>query len=333
MKVTLSDIAKETGFSISTVSRALRGIEKVGPGNKKIIIETAKELGYPLQNSSNGMLQDKDSLVALIVGFHIDEFLASFFNGFMNVDRKRNMKVSMFRAPSDTKGICSLIKQLNDTGYSSAVLMISTLNHDDYHQILDQTSADFPLVSCSDILHPVLSTVTFDAYRGGSLVADHFVKRGYKTAGFIEGPPDKPGAQYRKNGFIDTLKQTSNVEFTWSHPGNYSVEAGIKAFNNFEMTENRPRAIFAADDATAVGFMESARAQGYHFPRDIALVGYDNLPICEYHFPTITSVKTDYTKLARVALNTLEAQRSMNTTHEEGLVSMLPVNLEIRESS
>src|SRR5699024_5705739 len=160
-------------FSISTVSRALRGIEKVGPNNKRIIIETAKQLGYPLQNNSTS--ENKDSLVALIVGFHIDEFLASFFNGFMNADKEKNMKISMFRAPPSTDGICSLIEQLDDTGYSSTVLMISTLGHEDYHQILEQTSPKFPLVSCSNILHPVLSTVTFDAYGGGSLVADHFV--------------------------------------------------------------------------------------------------------------------------------------------------------------
>lgn len=333
MKVTLKDIAEETGFSISTVSRALRGIEKVSPDNKQYIVEKAKQLGYPLQNNSVEPSMQENSLVALIVGFHVGEFYTSFFNGFIDAGQKRNLNVSMFSAPSSVNKICSLIKKLDNAGYTSAALMISTLHHEDYRQILKQTPSNFPLVSCSNIIHPVLTTVTFDAYMGGSIVANHFVNREYKTVGFIEGPSNKPGAQYRKNGFVDTINNTSDAKLLWSHEGDYSIESGIKAFNDFEELNSKPRAIFAADDATAVGFMESARARGYEFPEDIALAGYDNLPICDYHFPKITSVKTDFNRLANVVFNVLEEQSHTHIIHERGLVSMLPVELIVRQSS
>jgi DNA-binding LacI/PurR family transcriptional regulator len=100
-----------------------------------------------------------------------------------------------------------------------------------------------------------------------------------------------------------------------------------------ETLDQKPRAVFAADDATALGFMEAARSRGYRFPEDIALASYDNLPICRYHFPTISSVKPDYAKLARVTLTTIEAQLFSHISHEEGLVSTLPVELVVRASS
>jgi DNA-binding LacI/PurR family transcriptional regulator len=243
------------------------------------------------------------------------------------------MKVSMFNAPSNHGGICDLINELNNAGYSAAVLMDSTLNRDGYRQISEQTSPDFPLVSCSSIFHPVLSTVTFDGYGGGSLVAKHFVERGYKTVGLIKGSTQKPSAQHRKNGFVDGISQAAGFELIWSQPGHYNIESGVQAFRNFEKLEQKPRAIFAADDAMALGFMEAAREQGYQFPKDIALAGYDNLPVCQYHFPTITSVKPDYEKLARVTLTTIEAQLISHLSHEEGLVSTLPVELKVRDSS
>src|SRR5690625_4814884 len=333
MKVSLKDIAEETGFSIATISRALRGIEKVNKKNKRIRIEKAKQLGYQLKNNSAAPGQGGNSLIALIVGFHVGEFYTSFFDGFINAGQKRNLNVSMFSAPPSVNKICGLIKKLDNAGYSSAVLMISTLRHKDYQHILEHTPKNFPLVSCSNIIHPVLTTVTFDAYMGGSIVADHFVNREYNTVGFIEGPSNKPGAQYRKNGFVDTINNTSDAKLLWSHEGHYSIESGIKAFNDFEALNSKPRAIFAADDATAVGFMESARARGYKFPEDIALAGYDNLPICDYHFPKITSVKTDFNRLASVVFNVLEEQLNKYITHERGLVSMLPVELIIRQSS
>src|SRR5699024_5540465 len=141
------------------------------------------------------------------------------------------MRVSA--SPSVNK-ICDLIKKLDNAGYSSAVLMISTLCHKDYQHILDHTSENFPLVSCSNITHPLLTPVTFDGDMGGSIVADYFGTREYKAAGFIEGPANKPGAQYRKNGFVDTINNTSDAPLLWAHEGDYSIESGIKAFNDFE---------------------------------------------------------------------------------------------------
>ncbi|SHG59418.1 regulatory protein, lacI family [Fodinibius roseus] len=131
MKVTLKDIAEETDFSISTVSRALRDIKKVSKANKQIILQKAKELGYPLQSNSSKRRRGDNTLIALIVGFHVGEFYTSFFNGFIKAGQKRNVNVSMFSAPASIKDLCSLIKQLDNAGYSSAALMISTLHHND----------------------------------------------------------------------------------------------------------------------------------------------------------------------------------------------------------
>lgn len=332
MEVTLSDIAEETGFSISTISRALRGIEKVRPDNRRLIIKTAKELGYPLRNNGISRFERKHSQSALIVGLHVGEYFASLFNGFIQASQEKNLTVGMYNVTPQVNEVCRLIKQLYNSGCSSAALLIADLHREDYQKIMEKAPADFALVSCSNIMHPVLDTVTFDAYQGASLVADHFAERGYKAVGFIEGPTDKPEARYRKNGFVDTIGHTSGIEMIWSFPGNYSIESGIQAFERFKKLEQKPRAIFAADDATALGFMESARSSGYRFPEDIGLAGFDNLPACNYHFPTLTSVNTDYTSLANATISRLR-ERLIDPETKQGMVSMVPVGLAIRQSS
>ncbi len=110
------------------------------------------------------------------------------------------------------------------------------------------------------------------------------------------------------------------------------MQSGFKVFVQFEKLKQKPRAVFAANDASALGFMESARAKGYHFPENIALAGYDNLPMCEYHFPSLTSVNTNYAKLAEITLNEL-LDRLFNPVVHQGLVSLVPVDLKIRDSS
>jgi len=332
MKVTLSDIAEETGFSVSTVSRTLRGKGKISEQNERLILETAKRLNYPLQDNAGTRLKREDMFVALITGFHIGEFYSSFFNGFVQAGNNKNLDVSMFSVSPDVDKVCTLFNRLYNKGYSSGVLFVPSLHADDYNEILERVPSQFPLISCSNINHPVLDTVTFDAYRGASLVARHFIEQGYESVGLIEGPTDKPEARFRKNGFIDTVTHDSDVDCIWTFPGDYTLDSGIQAFKEFEKLETKPRAIFAANDATALGFMESARSSGYHFPDDIALSGYDNLPMCKYHFPNITSVNTNYTKLAEIALDSL-MDRLFNPIPHQGLVSLVPVDLIIRHSS
>ncbi|HLR25248.1 MAG TPA: LacI family DNA-binding transcriptional regulator [Fodinibius sp.] len=332
MKVTLKDIAKETGFSVSTISRTLRGKGKVREKNERVILEAAKQLGYPLQKNAGTKLKQEDLFVAIITDFHTGEFYASFFNGFINAGQSRNLDVSMFNTSPEVDNICDLIKRLRNSGYSSAVLMIPALHRDDYLQIMEETPSYFPLISCSNILQPVMNTVTFDAYSGASLVASHFKERGYQTVGFIEGPTNKPEARYRKNGFVDTINHNSDINFIWSYPGDYTPESGVRAFDKFSKLNEKPQAIFAANDTNALGFMNSARKCGYHSPEDIAIAGYDNLPHGKYHFPSLTSVDTNYEKLAHKVLDDLLDQLFTPTSHQ-GVVSLIPVGLKIRNSS
>jgi DNA-binding LacI/PurR family transcriptional regulator len=332
MKVTLSDIAEETGFSISTVSRTLRGKGKISKSNERRILETAKRLNYPLQQNAGTQLKQEDLFIALVAGFHTGEFFASFFDGFVKAGKAKNIDISMFSVSPDAEQICSLLTRLTEVGYSSAVLFVPGLHTKDYEEIIERVPDYFSLISCSNINQHVLDTVTFDAYGGANLVANHFVERGYDTTGFIEGPVDKPEARFRKSGFLDMVTHHPDIDFIWSYPGDYTLKSGIKAFEQFEKLERKPRAVFAANDASALGFMESARAAGYRFPADIALAGYDNLPMCEYHFPNISSVNTNYTKLAEVTLNRL-TERLFNTEPHQGLVSLVPVNLVVRHST
>lgn len=333
MKVTLSDIAKETGFSVSTVSRTLRGEGKISKENERVILEAAQRLNYPINKFFQIQKKTENIFIAVITQFHIGEFYASFFNGFLQAANKRNVNISLFSVAQNIEQVDVFINKLQDNGYSAAVIFVPGLQTPDYQRILDKLPVDFPVLSCSNNIHPVIDTVTFDAYRGASLVAEHFQKSGYKTVGIIEGPGNnQPEARFRKNGFVDYATHHEGIEFIWSYPGNYKYECGIRAFEDYKKLKNKPRAIFAANDATALGFMEAARAEGYTFPDDIALAGYDNLPICEFHYPKLTSVNTDFTKLAEVTLDNLLERSHTFTTHQ-GMVSLVPVKLTVRESS
>jgi DNA-binding LacI/PurR family transcriptional regulator len=150
--------------------------------------------------------------------------------------------------------------------------------------------------------------------------------------GIIEGPSEMPESRFRTNGFKDYITHIADEKIVWNYRGDYTLESGSEAFYHFQKLENKPEAIFAANDAMAVGFMEAARKEGFEFPKDVAVAGYDNLPICVNHFPKITSVNTDYTRLAENTIDNLFSRLGKPNEHQ-GIVSLVPVTLEVRDSS
>lgn len=332
MKVTLRDIADATGFSISTVSRALRGEGRISEKNRHEILAKAHELDYELPTGIRNVPNNQHPYIALITQFDIGEFYSSFFFGFSEAASKRGIHISLFSVSDDYNQVDTLINNLRTLGYSAAVIFVPELKEKQYRRILHAIPKDFPVLSCSNIDNPVLDTVTFDAYRGATLVAEHFYKEGYKKLGIIEGPQEKPEARFRTNGFTDYFRHRSGSKIIWTYTGDYTHAAGIEAYKKFMQLDEKPNAIFAANDAMAFGFMEMARSDGWKFPTDLALAGYDNLPLCDYHFPRLTSVDTNYTLLASNTLDILLSRIGKPVQHQ-GIVSLVPVSIRLRQSS
>lgn len=332
MKVTLKDISDATGFSVSTISRAVRGEGRISDANRKIILASAHDLGYPLPVNGRAIPENQPPYIALITQFRVGEFYSSFAVGFMEAAHKKNIKLSLFGVDQDINSVSPLIEQLRAIGYTAAILFTPELSEEQYKHILHSTPNDFPIISCSNIDNSVLDTVTFDAYQGATLVAKHFHAKGYKNVGIIEGPAKMPESRFRSNGFNDYIIHIAEEKMIWSYRGDYTLESGNEAFEVFHTLKDKPEAIFATNDAMAVGFMEAASKYGYEFPKDVAIASYDNLPICENHYPKITSVDTDYARLGENTIENLLSRLNKPDEHQ-GIVSMVPVSLKIRESS
>lgn len=335
MKVTLKDIAEDTGYSISTVSRALRDDNKISDRSKQKIAQSAQRLKYPLANNAITNGSDVDSPhFAIVSDFREGEFYSSFFSAFNSANLHFDVNFGLYSYANlrDPKHIIERILELEDHGFNGAVIFIPDLKPKHYRTLLEKTSPGFPLISISMVHSPVMDTIAFDAYSGGFSVANHFGERGYKSTGLIFGPHDRPEALLRANGYADYFKQHTDVELDWIYDGDYSIQSGQRAFEAFQKLDNKPRAIFASNDDMAMGFMQSALAAAYRFPDDIAIAGYDDLRICSIVHPTLTSVSTDFEKMAFSVSEQLINRLDNHITHQ-GFMNLIPIELKVRESS
>jgi len=333
-KVTLKDIAEDTGFSISTVSRALSRSGKISPKNEKKIFESAQRLNYPIKNLDTPLELRRNIFIALVLRFHIGEFYSSFYHGIDMATKDTNTNLAMINVSNTAVDETTLIKELYTANFDAAILFLPDFRQDDYKKLINKIDPNFPIISVAPIASPVMDTITFDTYRGGHLVADHFYKQGFRKLGILNGPLERSEAMLRKNGYIDFISNNDETDLVWQFDGNYENTTGVEAYESYKNSVDKPEAIFCGNDSMAVGFMQNALRDGVKIPGDLAIAGYDNLPICEFHSPSITSVHTPFEMLGKKALKyLLERLGSSSENEHEGYISMVPVSLEVRESS
>ncbi len=333
-KTTLQDISKNTGLSVSTVSRILRGESGANSYNVEKTINAALKLKYPL---NIGFLKTKYQFkspirIALLTTFFPGEFYSSLFSGINKATDGTNFDITIHHLNTNHTDIINYTKDLISQDFHGAILFLPLLDNQFYAKLVQEIPASFALISILPIQNPSIDTITFDSYGGGYLVAQHFHKKGYHDVGIIDGPFDRHESLLRKNGFLDYISKHNNINLVWNYSGNFNYLDGFTAFAHYLDSTNKPQAIFCSNDIMCISFLSKATEYGIKVPEELALAGFDDLPMCEYVHPAISSIKTDYFLLGRKVLGALTSKLNGND-FQMGIQSLIPVSLSKRDST
>ena len=327
MRATLKQVSDDTGLSIATVSRVLRRKKRRYSVNEEKIYAAARKLGYPFIGESD--TTDKTT-IALVTEIRQGEFYSSLFHGLHSATKDSKSDLVFVNVDDRLDNPVDFIIKLSKK-YSGICLFLPGLDKDSYTAIKEGVGT-YPIVSLIPGKNLKVDTVSFDSYSGGYMVAKHFEEVGYTNMGIITGPNNVMDSSFRKNGFIDHINERSALNLSWSFEGNFSSEAGSKAFLDFKEKGLKKIAIFGCNDHSCFGFMKAATEHGYKVPEDFIIAGFDNLSFCESITPELTSISTDFENLGKQAIRTIE---NMVSEKEEiiGQVSMIPVKIIIRKST
>ena len=327
MRATLKQVSDDTGLSIATVSRAHRRKKRRYSVNEEKIYAAARKLGYPFIGESDAT--DKTT-IALVTEIRQGEFYSSLFHGLHSATRDSKSDLVFVNVDGRLDNPVDFIIKLSKK-YSGICLFLPGLDKDSYTAIKEGVGT-YPIVSLIPGKNLKVDTVSFDSYSGGYMVAKHFEETGYTNMGIITGPKNVMDSSFRKNGFIDHINERSTLSLSWSFEGDFSSEAGSRAFLDFKERGLRKIAIFGCNDHSCFGFMKAATEHGYKIPEDFIIAGFDNLSFCESITPELTSISTDFESLGKQAIRTIE---NMVSEKEEiiGQVSMIPVKIIMRKST
>ena len=316
MPVKLEDIARETGFSIATVSRVLNNSSyPVKAPVREKILEAAQAMGYHPNLSARSLRTDCTNTVGILV----DDLLSPFTppvvrgiqdylteNGFLSLIVNSDWNLEQERV-----GIETLVSRPVDG------IIFVEYSHQTSSEALAQ--ANKPGVFVHRLFGTSIknSVVPDDVY-GAGLAVNHLIDLGHRAIAYINGPADWHNSQERLAGYKHSLGERGlPIVAEWIQPGDWEVEGGYQAAQALLRLPNRPTAIFAANDLMGLGAIYAIQDAGLSVPGGVAVVGYDNREFSWIVRPALTTVVMPVYDMGRIAAEMLLKQIADGTRDSE----------------
>ncbi|MEN3202123.1 MAG: LacI family DNA-binding transcriptional regulator [Atribacterota bacterium] len=302
--VSIKDVAKLAGVSVSTVSRVINKRGKTSKETEEKVWRAIEILQYRPNLLARSLRSQKTKLLGLLV------------------------------PDIDSPFFARLAKYIEEAAYQKGYnLILCNVGEDpkrekDYLEVLVQRQVEgiiFPRVSDESLLVriPYLSkipyvildrtlekeeapTVKLDNIAAGMLAATHLLKLGHRKFACITGPQKISVSRERLEGFLTTLIQAGiSVENIFVVEGDFKIDGGRKGMERILDHLSPPFALFCMNDMMAFGAIQVARERGWQVPRDISVVGLDNNPLCEVFSPPLTTVAQPFDQIAKAGITLL----------------------------
>jgi DNA-binding LacI/PurR family transcriptional regulator len=307
---TLKEVAARAGVSYQTVSKVLNGQLKVASETEQRILAAAQGLGYRPNQLARNMRQQRSRMIGYSwepgrfnqVNNILDAFLSSM------VLEAEAAGYHLLPFPNrDGAAMIDAYRDLMDTGRVDGFVLSSVNYNDPRIQFLSQR--DFPFVafgrSNPELAFPF---VDVDGAAGQRAVVEHLLANGHQRIAVIAWPADSRVGSARMAGYEQALHGAQiALRPEWIMRGEGTAEFGREAAARFLNlpARNRPSAIVAFNDTTAIGAMQAARERGLRVGKDLAVVGFDDTPMAQYLDPPLTSVRQPIREAGRACVEML----------------------------
>jgi DNA-binding LacI/PurR family transcriptional regulator len=304
VRVTLKDVAEKAGVSLSTASRALAGRAGVSEEVRQRILKIAGELNYRPDELARGLARASSN----IIGGLILEFANPFYVPVIEAIEAVADEHDYVAVISETRRQLSietrLVERLRRLRVAGCVItpVLESLEH-----LFALRAEGIPVVAVGRRCRE-LDYVCADDMAGAVLLGRHLLGLGHRRVAYIfSGEPFNEPEQIRWQGFRKTFQEAGIPcdESCCIQVGNSRVEGGLLAAERVLALSPRPTAVFAATDRLAVGLIYRFRQRGVQVPGDIAVVGYDDIPITEYLEVPLTTVSYPKYEMGRLAAQML----------------------------
>jgi LacI family transcriptional regulator len=336
-RVTITELARASGVSVGTVSRALNGYADVRPETRERIMRLARELDYTPGAAARSLVTQRSHVIGVVLdtGEGHPDLQHPFFHevmvGLKNQIGARGFDLLLFASerPGNGFGPHSYLKRSLHHNVDGVVMMGVDPEDPEVQRV---TRSDLATVGVDVGLAGTATTyVVSDNVAGGQLAVRHFHERGHRRIATITGLLDKlPGAE-RLRGYRQAIQELGLAyRDDYVAYGDFYTDSGRRAMEQLLALPEPPTAVFAASDMMALGAIRAAAEAGLSVPTDISVIGFDDIQLADHMNPPLTTVRQDKAGLGAAAGSAIA--RLVGGEQPSGPV-VLPVELVERGSS
>jgi LacI family transcriptional regulator len=322
--VTIRDVAAKAGVSVATVSRVFNQKGPIREDTIRRVMDVALAMQYVPHAGARSLSTRSTRTIGVLLPDLHGEFFSEVIRGVDVAARQRGYHILVSGSHSDAEEMSAMLRALHGR-VDGLIVMSPDLGLGPISRAL---APDTPvaLLNCAATGR---RTIRIDNYNGACGMTDHLLSLGHRRIAFIMGPERNADAAERRRGYRDAL-ETNGAEAV-EIAGDFTEDSGYRAAPEILALRVRPSAIFAANDAMAIGALRALREAHVRVPEDLALAGFDDIPIARYLTPPLTTVRVEIAEMGRRAVdylvNTLESGSDGSRKHD-----VIATTLVVRES-
>ena len=316
--VTIRDVAARAGVSVATVSRVFNQKGPIREETVRRVMEVAAEMQYVPHAGARSLSTRSTRTIGVVLPDLHGEFFSEVIRGIDLAAREHGYHLLLSGSHADRDEMRAVVQAVR--GMVDGLIVMSP----DLDPAL--LCAELPIGVPAVLLnarangHP---SITVDNAAGARCMVRHLASLRHRHIAFISGPARNADAEQRRRGFRSgtRAKNIAAIEL----PGDFTEDSGYEAAKKIVALKPRPTAVFAANDSMAIGALSAFRDAGLRVPDDIALVGFDDIPIARFLDPPLTTVKVPIAELGRRGLQMLMRAGHGEPEHPSRLETSLVV--------
>ncbi|MCC5954508.1 MAG: LacI family DNA-binding transcriptional regulator [Natronohydrobacter sp.] len=330
----IKDVAHVAGVSTATVSRALTQPERLSESTREKVYEAIRATGYRVNKAARNLRTRRAGAVLVLVPNLGNPFFSVILSSINEVLAANGYSVLVF----DSQQPSARGQVVSDYLLNGSVDGLITLDG-------NMSSAMGETLKSANMLRNVvfccewsdemsLPSIRSDNALGARLAVDHLFSLGHRRIGHVTGPSDNILAQVRKAAFETRCAELGlSIAPDWIIPGDFSLASGALAAEQIAAMPERPTAVFCASDEIALSLISRCKHLGVSVPRDLSVIGFDDLEIAGFVEPSLTTIRQDRTRLGRLAAEELITRLNSVQPQEASRIVLAPVDLIAREST
>jgi LacI family transcriptional regulator len=330
-RVTMAHVAQEAGVSLMTVSRVINDKEGVSQATRERVQAFIEQLGYSPSDIARGLVTKHTGTLGLVIPDVANPFFAEVARGAEHIAYDQGYNVFLCNTGEDTQRELAVLESLEEKRVDGIVLCSSRLEE----SVLEEAMASHPAAVLVNrrLESDDVGIVLIDDVAGGQMATRHLLQAGHRAIGYLAGPQASQSGHWRAEGYRAAFTAAGvpgNPD--WMRHCLPTVEGGRETARGLLSTHPELTALFCYNDLVAIGALQACADLGWAIPDDVAVVGFDDIPLAALVSPPLTTCRVPRYELGSAAMRLL-LEKISGCVGEECREVVLQPELVVRDSA